>query len=220
MSEKKAKTQNKRNPQNKTQKRMSTNEKGKPVDLDEVSIPDPSLSELLDREKEIESKLQDVKAKIAEKKENNEDVLDFGSKLNIDRSDLENELTNLRMQMSSKLNQKKTLKEKEKKPVVVNNDLSTSSFSSLPPLPPPLSPLKSPSSSSEPEAIKEAKKPIVIMNDLTSSSEQEPVNAPNSEASPVQSLSSSTFSFSFFCSGRLDISIFTKVNPQLLRYSL
>ena len=202
MSEKKTKTQNKRNPQNKTQKRMSTNEKGQPVDLDEVSIPDPSLSELLDREREIESRLVDVKAKIAEKKANNEDVLDFGSKLNIDRSDLENELTNLRMQMSSKLNKQKTIvkenKEKEKKPVVVNNDLSTSSFSSLPPLPPQLSPLKSPSTStsSEPEAIKEAKKPIVIMNDLTSSSEQEPVNAPNSEASLVQSLSSPVQSLS------------------------
>ena len=106
------KTKNKKIPQNKTQKRMTTNEMGQPVDLDEVVIPDPSLSELLDRERNIESRLSDIKSKIAEKKANNDkDVSDFGLKLNVDRSDLENELTNLRIHMRSKLEQNK----KEKK---------------------------------------------------------------------------------------------------------
>jgi len=63
-----------------------------------------------------------------------------------------------------------------KKPLVVNNDSLTSTFSSLPDLPPPLSPLKnlSSSSSSELEEIKAAKKPLVVMNDLTTSSSEPP----------------------------------------------
>ena len=191
------KTKNKKNPQNKTQKRMSINEMGQPVDLDEVVIPDPSLSELLEREKNIESRLSDIKSKIAEKKANNDkDVMDFGLKLNIDRSDLENELTNLRIHMRSKLEQNK----KEKKKLIVNNNSSSSTFSSLPELPPPLSPpLKSPTSSSEPQAIKEAKKPLTIMNDLTSSSpevevvkQKKPLIVNNDSSSDQSSSSSSS----------------------------
>jgi hypothetical protein len=195
---KKAKTQNKRKPQNKTVKRMSINEKGEPVDLDEVVIPDPSLSELLDREKNMEARLSDIKVKIAEKKANNDkDVLDFGLKLNIDRSDLENELTNLRMHIRSKTEQhKKQLKaieerdekkEKGKKLLIINNEPSSSTFSSLPELPPPLSP------QSEPEEIKEAKKPILVIDDLTTSSSVPPVKKTlviNNDSSSDQSSSS------------------------------
>ena len=148
---KKAKTQNKRKPQNKTLKRMSLNEKGEPVDLDEVVIHNPSLSELLDREKNMESRLSEIKAKIDQHKKAMEET---GKK---EETGKEEE------------------KEKGKKQLVINNEPSSSTFSSLPELPPlpELSPPLSPPS--EPEAIKEAKKPPLVIDNLTTSSSEPPV---------------------------------------------